>query len=169
MKVTLCAATSIDGFIATVDGNTNWVKDWELFESACKDFGCIVMGRNTYEEGGSTFDGVEHLVLSASEQKSDHPNVTFATSPQEAIKVAEQKGFNRLLVIGGSKTNESFIKAGLVDTIIIDLHPLILSEGKRIFGDFAGSLELEQTESTPQSEGFTHIVYSVKDKGQAKL
>ena len=170
MKVTICAATSVDGFIATKDGNSDWVLDDAIFEKSVQDFGCIVLGNTTFEQYRDDMypiKGVEHIVLSASEQKSDYPNVTYAGSPQEAIKLAEQKGFDGLLCIGGSKTNESFIRVGLVDTVIIDLHPLILGEGKKVFGDFADKLELEQIESSPQPEGFTHIVYNVKRRGDS--
>ncbi len=42
------AAVSIDGFIATNDGDSDWVLDDELFEKIVNEHGCIALGCTTF-------------------------------------------------------------------------------------------------------------------------
>jgi len=158
MKVVIYVAVSADGFIATKDGNSDWVLDDELFEKNVKDFGCIALGHNTfkqYENEIYPIDGVDHLILATSGESS-HKNVYFVMSPEEAIKKARDLGHNKLLIVGGGKCNGSFDQAGLVDEIWLDIHPLILGNGIKLLGDFIGELKLELISSEQQPEGFIH-------------
>ena len=50
-------------------------------------------------------------------------------------KLAETKGYNELLLVGGSKLNGAFLEAGLIDEIILDIHPLILGSGIKLFSE----------------------------------
>jgi dihydrofolate reductase len=164
MKITLYAAVSVDGFIAQTNGDTDWVKDDELFEKVCKDFGCVAMGRNTYEEYGKPpFEGVQHLVLTEKAGMDiRHSNVTYVSGAEKTLEKAKDLGFDKLLVIGGSQCNASFAKAGLLDEIWIDSHPLILGEGKKLLGDFTDSLDLGLISSEPQPQGFVHSKFKIK-------
>jgi len=79
MKVTLHMATSIDGCIASADGNSSWVsaRDEELFMQRCRDAGAMAVGRRTYEQYlGSIYPvpGSDNIILSrsASGQLSEH-------------------------------------------------------------------------------------------------
>ena len=161
MNVVLCAAVSLDGFIAGEDGKTDWVRDWKLFEATCHEFGCVVMGRNTYEEGGSIFKGVESLVLMSKPAKSMRKNVQCVDSVEEATAKAKKLGFKRLLVIGGSRTNESFAEARVLTGLMVDVHPLKLGSGKKLLGDFAEPLKLKLLSRRPYPEGFTHMQYKI--------
>ncbi len=49
--------------------------------------------------------GIEHLVLASKEVNSSYKNVHFVSFVEQAIVKAQELGFNKLLVIGGSKTN----------------------------------------------------------------
>src|SRR5580704_2930794 len=103
MEITLMAAVSLDGFIARDDGKTDWVQDWELFESTCREFGCIVMGARTFAEfGKAPFKNVETIVLSTKKGKLHTRSVHYVDSVNAAIKQARALGSNKLLVIGGS-------------------------------------------------------------------
>jgi dihydrofolate reductase len=159
MQVTLYAAASLDGLIARADGKTDWVKDWEMFEQTAREFGCVVMGRNTFKEGGSVFKDVESLVLSSKPGKSRRKNVHFVNSVEQAIATAKKLGFKKLLVIGGAKTNESFAKAGVLTGLMVDIHPIRLGAGKKLFADFTGPLKLKLLSREGYPEGFTHMVY----------
>jgi dihydrofolate reductase len=160
MKVALYAAISADGFIATVDGGTDWVNDWELFTQTCQDFGCIVMGRRTFEEGGSIFDGVQHIVLSTQAARLGVEDVHMAKTPEEAVQKAEQLGFDKLLVIGGGQTNGSFMHAGRVQELFLDLHPLILGKGVKVFEGFDQSRDLKLL-ACEKYTGFVRLHYRV--------
>jgi dihydrofolate reductase len=162
MSITIYSAISLDGFLATKDGGTDWVLDWDLYEKTCKDFGCVVMGKNTYDEGGSIFEGAQHIILTSSSESPEEESITFAKTCEEVIKIAESKGFDKLLVIGGAKTNQSFLECAQVSQLIVDVHPLLLEDGLPAFGRLNRSFEFEQVSSKAYPEGFTQIIYKVK-------
>ena len=166
MKIVLYAAVSADGFICTKDGDSDWVLDDELFDKTVKDFGCVVVGHNTFNQYlGDIYpiESVQHLVLNHKHAGLDvkYPNVTYVTSAEQAVKKAQELGFDKLLVIGGSQTNGSFAAAELLNEVWLDEHPLKLGEGKKLLGDFTGDLNLKLISSEPQSQGFVHSKYSV--------
>lgn len=162
VQVDLYAAVSADGFIARENGDTDWVADDELFEQTCKAYACVVMGRATFEEfGGPPFDGVQWLVLSSNGRPREYKDVRFVNSARQAIDKAKAFGDSKLLIIGGAKTNRSFMEAGAVQKIMLDIHPLVLGGGIRLLGDYNGPRQLTLTSNETMSVGFTHLEYNV--------
>jgi dihydrofolate reductase len=161
VQVTIQAAISVDGFIATPDGDTDWVKDLELYEQACREYGCMIMGRTTYDEyAGPAFDGVQHIVLTSKPQESRHDNVHFVQTVEQAMAKAKELGFDKLLVIGGGQTNGSFMRAGVVGQLMLDVHPIVLGQGKKLLGDFDRQVQLRHT-STKEYPNFVCLSYDV--------
>lgn len=157
MNIDIYAAVSRDGFIARENGDTDWVKDEGLFEEMCRTYGVICLGKTTFDEfGGPAVDGVQHIVLSHKPQKSTHPHTYFVTNVGEAIKKAEELGFSTLLVIGGAKTNQSFIEAGRADKLILDRHAVNLGKGLKLFGALRREVPCVVKSETPHP-GFVHI------------
>ena len=140
-------ATSLDGFIATIDGGLDWLD--EIPNPAQSDFGyaefiagidAIVMGRNTFETvltfGVWPYD-VPVFVLSNS----------LSTIPERLLgKVEIVSGDLRKLVeqlnemeyrnlyIDGGKTIQSFLEDDLIDEMIITRVPVLLGDGIPLFG-----------------------------------
>lgn len=163
MEVTITAAVSVDGFICTLDNDSDWVEDDEVFEKLVGDYSCIVLGRTTFEQYPDDYPipEVQHFVLTSGESKSKG-NVHFVNSVEQAIQKAEELGFSKLLVIGGAKTNESFITSGKVQKLFLDIHPLALGKGKKLFGDFSGHLKLKFL-TCEHHNNFMHVQYEVKE------
>ena len=140
MYVQLYMAISIDGFIARKNDDTSWVSstDWDNFRAIIKDCGVIVMGRKTCEVSGSDFPYENALNIVLTTDKNLHnkqlENVLFTDkNPQEIVKLAEERGFKKLLIIGGGITNSAFLKSSLIDEIILSVHPLVIGEGIKLF------------------------------------
>ncbi len=167
MKVTLYMAISIDGFVAKNDDNTDWVSetDWGVFSKMVKNTGCIVMGRRTYEASGEDFpyDCQLNIVMTSDKSlKSKSKNVLFTSaSPAEVLKIAGEKGFKNLLVIGGGKVNGAFLKAGLIDEVYLSVHPKILGEGIKLFEAGEIDVDLELTGIKQMSEDLAQLHYRV--------
>jgi len=166
MIIVLYAAISADGFIATKDGDSDWVKDDELFEKGVKEFGCVVLGRNTFRQyQGDIYpmEGVQHLVLTHKDAGLDtkYSSVTYVTSPENAVKKAAELGFDKLLVIGGGQCNGTFAAAGLLNEVWLDEHPLKLGSGIKLLGDYPGKLDLKLISSQKYPD-FVHNKYRVK-------
>jgi len=167
MEITLYMATSIDGFIATKDGDSDWVSDADvaIFDQHIQEKGCIILGRNTFEQYISDLypvKGVTNIVLSTTSPTYTFDNVFVAQNPAEAVALAKEKGHTEALLIGGGKTNAAFLQAGLIDNVILSIHPLILQDGIRLFEGAEHAVTLESTGIKELGEGLVHVYYDVK-------
>lgn len=166
MKVILYMAISLDGFVAKTGGDSDWVSDVDtpVFEQKIKEFGCIILGHNTFKQFHSELypiKGVTNIVISKSSEIKNEEGVFFVKSPEEAVNLAESKNFEQVLLIGGGHINGSFIKEGLIDEIFIDVHPFIFGKGIKIFEGFEGDVKLELLESKNLDKGQILLYYKV--------
>lgn len=167
MKVTLYMAVSIDGFIAKKDGDSDWVSEVDsvIFNQQIKDKGCIAVGRKTYEQFyGELYpvDGITNIVLTKETDKiSDQDYVHFVNSANEAIKKAEENSHDQILLIGGGEVNGAFLNVNLIDEIILSVHPLILSDGIKIFENTLQNVNLELLRVKELDEGLVQMYYQV--------
>lgn len=136
MKVSLYLASTPNGLVTFGQDDSDWVNDWEIFSSKIKDFGCIAMGRRTYECAGELFpyQNAFNIVTSSTLAQTDDPSYIIGNfSPQEIIIQAQKRGFDHLLLVGGPKTVKSFLEANLINELILTIHPLLFGQGKPIF------------------------------------
>jgi dihydrofolate reductase/ADP-ribose pyrophosphatase YjhB (NUDIX family) len=171
VKVDLYIAASIEGFIADEHGGTDWVCDEALFEQTVRDYGCICMGHATYDEyGGPAFEGVQCIVLTHKiPKRNKQAAVHFVTSAEDAMAKARELGFKKLLVIGGAKTNQAFMSAGVVRKVYADIHPILLNKGLQMFGDFKASFDFKIIRSKWYDDGFMHAEYAVGQTHKAAV
>ena len=147
-------ATSLDGFIATPDGGLDWLFDIPNPDQS--DYGysefmggidAIVMGRNTFEKVLTFSDWPYNkpvFVLSNSLTAVPEPIVAQAEIVKGDIKSLvnqlHQRGYQNLYVDGG-KTIQSFLKADLIDEMIITRVPILLGNGLPLFGQLDQSIK----------------------------
>jgi len=160
MTIFVYIATSIDGFIADADGGIDWLED--IPNPDHSDFGfsdfiaridAIVMGRKTFEKV-LTFPEWPYakpvFVLSNSDlQVSPHlfGKVTFLSGePREIVRKLSQRGYQNLYIDGGV-TIQGFLKADLVDEMIITTIPVLLGKGIPLFGNLQEKLQFTLTKS----------------------
>lgn len=169
MKVTIYNAISIDGYIATQDQQTDWVSetDWKQFNDLVKKSEVIVMGRNTYQTSDIfPYDCELNIVMTSQKDflnSNKHTNTIFTNkTPKQVVKLVEKLGYKQLLIIGGGKLNASFIKEGLVDEVIVDIHPIILGAGVKLFEAENLNVKLKKIDTTELKEGLVTIKYKIK-------
>lgn len=169
MKVIIYNAISIDGYIADANQQTDWVSetDWKQFNRLVKQKKAIVMGSTTYEASEDAFPyACELNIVMTSQEKflnmNKNPDTIFTNkTPQEVVQMVKKQGFKELLVIGGGKLNASFMKAGLVTEVIVDIHPIILGSGVKLFETNNLNIKMEKLETNEMDEGLTTIRYKV--------
>lgn len=166
-------ATSIDGFIARENDDLDWL---ELPGSDAEDHGYdafiaqmdgIVMGRGTYEKV-KTFGAwpykVPVLVLSRTLAGTETPpadNVTFHdTSPDEAMQICKDMGWKKAYIDGG-QIIQSFLKADLVEDMIVSRIPVLLGAGKALFGALDGGIKLQHLVTQSFPSGLTQSRYRI--------
>ena len=167
MKVTLYMAISLDGFIATSDGDSDWVSpvDSKEFEKQVAEAGCIVVGRRTFDQfRGELYPmaGVSNIVMTEKRQLTDeNSDVVFTRSCQQALACAEQRGHDQVLLIGGGHVNGAFLQSRLIDEVIMSVHPLILGSGIKVFEAFEKQVDLRFVSSQQMEAGLIQLRYTV--------
>ncbi len=140
MNVIMYMAVSADGFIAGEGDDTSFVtkSEWASFRRILKRTGNVIIGRRTYDilEKKGEFAGLGKLrVVVVTRTRSDLPlGITTAPSPQAALDLLK-KDFRQVLVAGGGQLNASFMKEGLVDELYLDVEPVVLGKGIKLFGN----------------------------------
>lgn len=168
MKVTLYMAISTDGYIAKRDGVSDWVSevDSEIFQAKISEKGCVVVGRKTYDQYyGDLYPirDVTNIVLTTDPtRKENQENVIFTNTPKEALRLASEKGYSEVLLVGGGITNAAFLRENLIDEIFLSVHPLILGEGIKIFENYECEVKLTLLEAKQLKEGLVQLHYRVE-------
>ena len=142
-------ATTANGYIAKENDETPWSDViWSGYYDFVKKRGNIILGKRTYElmKEVNEFEkiGNPFTVVVSREDFAHNSNFSITKSPKEALKILEDKHFDKILVGGGGTLNSSFMKENLIDEIILDVEPLVFGKGIKLFSDnnFDAKLEL---------------------------
>lgn len=167
MKVILYMATTVNGLIAKEDDDTSFVSEteWNSYSSIVQKAGNVIFGRRTYEiitkqPEFKEFEKVKVVIISNQDIKTLSSNHLVAKSPKEGIELLKE--FEQVIVAGGGMLNSAFMKEKLVDEIYLDIEPIALGKGIKIFADedFEANLELIETKKLSDNEIQLH--YKVK-------
>jgi diaminohydroxyphosphoribosylaminopyrimidine deaminase / 5-amino-6-(5-phosphoribosylamino)uracil reductase len=138
--VTLKLATSLDGKIALVDGSSRWItgnaaRAHAHVERARAD--AILVGSGTFKIDNPTLD----VRIAGMENRSPRRVVLGsggAPEGWEVIRAPDDIGdldCNNLVVEGGAMTASAFLRAGLVDRLLLYRAPILIGAGKACLGD----------------------------------
>lgn len=141
--VTLKLATSLDGQIALPDGSSRWITGERARAHAHLErsrHDAILVGRGTLERDAPRLDvrlpGLEtrsprRLLLSA-HNTAPPEGWTLVKRPQDIALLGDSQS---LLVEGGAWAAAAFLKAGLVDRLLLYRAPILIGLGKAALGD----------------------------------
>jgi dihydrofolate reductase len=169
-------ATSLDGFIARKDSDIEWLLSRDNpsenhgYDSFIENMSGIIMGRGSYEKV-RTFDTWPYskpvLVLSKLLASSPVPEqlngrVRFSDlSPRAAMEMLASEGWHRVYVDGG-QIIQSFLREGLITDMIITQIPVLIGEGRPLFGSLNGDISLTHLETKAFASGLVQSHYRVK-------
>lgn len=179
-KVILGMTMSLDGFVNDRNGDVGLLypdlealRQTEVLQEAIRTTGAVVMGRHAYDMANGDFTGYEFqvpiFVLThqppAKVAKGENENFKFnfitdgiESAIEKARIAAAQKD---VTVIGGADIFQQCLNHGLVDELQIDIAPVLLGEGLRLFEHInAEAVELENMD-VRESAGLTHLRYRV--------
>lgn len=168
-KVILFIATSLDGFIAGKDGNTDWLfTDGDFGYSDFYDsIGTTLMGHNTYkfllQLDYFPYNDKKNFVFTHIERKPDHNPVTFITGDVEDFaKDLKTKENENIWLVGGGQINSILLNAELIDEIIISIHPVVLGQGIPLFKDKSlNNLPFKLINNKVYDGGLVQLTYSL--------
>jgi dihydrofolate reductase len=186
-KVVLDMSISLDGFTAGPDIsfesrlgiNGERLHTWMFGEKSeadaevdiFKTSGAVITGRRTFDMGeepwgdNGTF-GMPCFVLTHRPKElliKGPTTFTFVTDGLESA-LAQAKiaaGEKDVWIMGAADIAHQYLRAGLVDEIIVHIVPVLLGAGSRLFDEIGSQpIELEQVRVIPSPQ-VTHIYYRV--------
>lgn len=169
MKVILWMGMSLNGYIAGEDNSEEFISHdcWLAWLEAIKKAGCVIWGRKTHQVvktwPKAYFDdikGVKAVVVSSNKNYQVSSQFELVRSPEEALKTLEQQGFKSVVVTGGSTSNSSFAKLGLIDEVILFVEPVIEGKGIPLLKPDDFEMKLELTEVKQKGKA-VELRYSV--------
>lgn len=176
--------TSLDGFVAGLNGEMNWIKvDEELFDfvgTMTDQSDTALYGRVTYEmmqsywptagdapnaskhdrEHSAWYNKVPKVVLSRTLDGTQLENTTIISDQlAENINVIKDRDGKDIIIFGSPGASQSLLKEGLVDEFWLFVNPIILGEGKPLFKDVTQTTKLELAESKTFANGVIALHY----------
>lgn len=161
MKVTLYMAQTANGYIARKNDETPWSSiEWRKFTKVLRKASNCVMGRRTFEvclaAGVFPYKNCLNVVMTRRKIKNKWGrNVLFTDkTPRAVLNMMKNKGFKEVVVAGGATLNASFMKAGLINEIVLDVEPNLFAEGIRLFEgkNFEAKLKLLEVKKFSPNE-----------------
>ena len=140
----------------------------ELLREARSRMGAFVTGRSTFDItngwGGSPPLGVPTFVVTHTVPQDwvyEGSPFTFVTDGVEsAVEQAKAVAGDKDVAVGAASIAQQCIRAGLLDEVHIDLVPVLLGSGVRLFDHLEGQVELERTRVV-EAPGVTHMTFRV--------
>jgi dihydrofolate reductase len=180
--VTYGGAVSLDGFLAGVDGNLDWLhfsKDvQEVMKDYFKDVDTVLMGRKTYEvsvaqrrpaankpkktKRPSALPAMRCYVFLRTLRAIDNPNVELVTSDAAPfVRALKRQPGKDICLMGGGELAQSLLAAGLIDQIGLNIHPILLGSGIPTFRDPGQRIRLTLIECRTLEGGCILASYKV--------
>ncbi len=131
--------------------------------------GVMVVGRRTFDItggwGGYPPGGGMCIVMTHNPPpewiKEDSPFIFITDGIESAIRKAREIAGDKNISMSSASVTQQCIAAGLLDEIQLDLAPVLLGSGVRLFDKLGVTpIQLEQTKVV-QGIGVTHLVYRV--------
>ena len=156
-KNSVFIATSLDGYIADKNGEIDWLhsipnpnNDDMGYIEFTHEIDALVMGRTTFETVcGFDIDWpydkpVFVLSTTMDEIPKSHKGKAFLIKGtlNEILEQIHKNGYNRLYIDGGT-TIRNFLKADLIDEMLITTIPLLLGGGSPLFSELPKELKFE--------------------------
>ena len=137
----------------------------EVLRGAHRTMGAFVTGRRTFDItngwGGNPPLGVPAFVVTHAavpqEWTYEGSPFTFVTDGVEsAVEQARAAADDKDVAVGAASIVQQCIRAGLLDEIHVDLVPVLLGDGVRLFEHLGGPIELERKQVV-EGVGVTHM------------
>ena len=171
-KVIYGGACSLDGYLSDRTGAIDWLhfsKDvQQIMARQWATVDTILFGRKTFEfaaaqGGGPATPGVTSYVFSRTLAKSPAKGVDLVSSDAgEFVRELKSKPGKDIIVMSGGNLATSLLRAGVVDEVGFNIHPVLLGAGVPSFLDTGGRIKLELTECKKLDGGCVLVTYRVK-------
>ena len=177
---------SLDGFVAGLNGDMDWIKvDEEIFDHVGKRISEVdnaLYGRITYQmmenywptaadKPTATRHDIEHskwyskfckVVLSKTMQGADLTNTKIISDNlSDSITEIKQQAGEDILLFGSPTATHSLMQLNLIDGYWLFVNPIILGRGIPLFADIKDKIKLKLLTTRQFTCGVTELNYTV--------
>src|SRR5437016_10927292 len=180
LEVIYYVASSVDGYIATVDGGVDWLSrfhvSWEIhgagkFEASVD---ALLLGSHTYEFalklGQWPSPNKPSWVFTRRDLRVLHPSITLTSeSPREVVESLASRGMRSAWLMGGGKLAASFHEQGLISRCIISVFPILLGSGIPLFASHSSPPDaLRLVKAKPFKSGIVQLTYDCGKRSEER-
>ena len=169
MKISVFCGTSVDGFIARRDGDLDFLPETPEphgYEEFIASVDTIVIGRKTYETvlGFDQWFYGDKRVVVLSRHPVEQPRSArvehMSGEPAEIAAKLAATGATHVYLDGGI-TIQRFLRAGLVDRLIVTRVPVLIGEGIPLFGPLPHDVRVVHVATRSYPSGLVQSEYEV--------
>ena len=163
-KVVIGMTVSIDGFVEDQTGSVARLypdladlRNTAYMQDLIKETGAVLMGKRAFEMGDpDSYVGnyefqvpiyvVTHNPPPVPPKQDEHLTFTFVTDGVESAvsQATAAAGDKAVQVIGGVDVTRQLLEAGLADELRVDVMPVLLGSGRRLFDNGLEDVQLER-------------------------
>ena len=173
MKASVFVGASVDGFIARANGGLDWLPDAPEphgYDEFIASVDTIVIGRKTFETVLS-FDGwvygTKRIVVLSSQPVDLSAAIArggvveqMGGEPAEIVAKLAATGAQHLYVDGGI-TVQRFLRARLIDRLVITRIPVLIGDGIPLFGSLPADVRLRHIATRSYPSGLVQSEYEL--------
>ena len=171
MNASVFIGTSVDGFIARPNGNLDFLPpgggEPHGYAEFMETVDALVIGRKTYETvlAFETWPyGEKPVFVLSTRSLAPAPAGAIVEhmsgDPAEIVSQLDTRGIRHIYVDGGI-TIQRFLRAGLIQRLIITRVPVLIGEGVSLFGPLPHDVLLEHVATRHYSSGLVQTEYRV--------
>ena len=171
MMVSVFVGTSVDGFMARANGDLDFLPAGGGEPHGYNEFiatvDAIVIGRKTFETVLAMKDwpyGTKRVVVLSSRpvdlSRASGVVEQMGGHPTEIVSRLASSGAHHLYVDGGA-TIQGFLRAGLVQRLVITRVPVLIGEGVSLFGTLSRDIRLSHIATRSYPSGLVQSEYEV--------
>ena len=172
MKASVFVGTSLDGFIARTNGTFDFLDvdgiEPHGYEEFMATVDALVMGRNTFETALSFGQWPYEkpvFVLSTRPLKPAPKGAVVERpegQPADVVATLAARGIGHIYVDGGV-TIQSFLRAGLIQRLIVTRVPVLIGSGIPLFGGLPHDVKLRHVATRQFPSGLVQSEYLLSD------
>lgn len=168
-------AMSLDGFVARADFGLDWLMKQKTdgedhgYDAFIASVDGLVMGSGSFRTM-LALDAWPYekpvVVLSRTLTSKDIPEALrdkasiSDKTPHQLMASLSEQGWRRAYIDGG-KIIQSFMREGLISDMTVTIVPILIGEGKRMFGPLTADIDLQLLESKSYPSGLITSRYEV--------
>jgi dihydrofolate reductase len=173
MLASVFIGISVDGFIARLDGSFDFLPEGGGEEHGYQAFfdsvDALIIGSGTLETvmGFETWPYGNKRVIVLSSRRLDLSKIQgglveqMSGEPREIVAKLDAQGVKHAYVDGGI-TIQQFLRAGLIQKLVITRVPVLIGTGRPLFGPLDADVKLRHVATRSYASGLVQSEYAIE-------